>query len=127
MKISKVTPILIVEAIEPCLTLWTKTFGFKETVSVPHGETVGFVILEKDGAEVMMQTRASVADDLPVLTKSKTACAIYMHVDAVEKAAKELGDVEVIVPLRSTPYGAREIWVRDSTGNVIGLAEHKEP
>jgi hypothetical protein len=54
--IKKLTPVLMVDAIEPCLPLWVDRLGWNKTVEVPEGDRLGFVILEKDGAEVMYQT-----------------------------------------------------------------------
>jgi hypothetical protein len=56
--IKKLAPVLIVDRIEPLLPLWG-ALGFHRTAEVPHGEALGFVILERDGVEVMYQTRDS--------------------------------------------------------------------
>ena len=61
----KLTPLLAVEAIEPSLAFWVEALGFARTVEVPHDDALGFVILEKDGYEVMMQTIASIKADVP--------------------------------------------------------------
>ena len=50
--INKVTPVLVVDAIEPVLPLWD-ALGFARTAEVPHGAGLGFVILSADGVEVM--------------------------------------------------------------------------
>ena len=62
--IKKLTPVLMVDAIEPCLPLWVDRLGWNKTVEVPEGDRLGFVILEKDGAEVMYQTWESVEKDV---------------------------------------------------------------
>ena len=59
----KITPILIVDEVEPSLEFWVNQLGFQKTVEVPEGEKLGFVILEKEGTEVMLQSRASVKKD----------------------------------------------------------------
>ena len=61
----KLSPLLTVEAIEPCLSFWVERLGFAKTVEVPDGASLGFVILAKDGVEIMYQSRASVAKDIP--------------------------------------------------------------
>ncbi|HUP61024.1 MAG TPA: hypothetical protein VNA69_11450 [Thermoanaerobaculia bacterium] len=43
----KITPVLIVPAIEPVLPLW-ESIGFTRTAEVPHGDRLGFVILLVD-------------------------------------------------------------------------------
>ncbi|HEY0229796.1 MAG TPA: hypothetical protein VGC55_00975 [Dokdonella sp.] len=60
-KLRRLTPVLIVERIEPGLAFWIDRFGFAQTNAVPgdDGKLV-FASLEKDGIEIMYQTRASV-------------------------------------------------------------------
>ncbi len=52
----KLTPVLMVEAIEPCLPLWLERLDWQQTVGVPEGDRLGFVILGKDGIELMYQS-----------------------------------------------------------------------
>jgi uncharacterized glyoxalase superfamily protein PhnB len=123
MKITKVTPILIVDAIEPLLALWTGPMGYQKSVEVPHEGKLGFVLLASPQGEVMMQTRASIAADMPTL-KLAVTCVLYMDVPSLEAAMKELEGTEIVVPERKTFYGAREAFYRDAQGNVFGIAEH---
>ena len=126
MKITKATPILVVDRIEPALALWTGPLGYQKTVEVPHGDRAGFVLLVKEGHEVMLQTRASVEEDLPAMAKLDARAAMYLDVPSLASAKRELEKiegVEVLVPERTTFYGARELWIRDGAGNVIGFAE----
>ena len=41
------TPILVVDEIEPCIPFWTERLGFQKTTEVPHEGELGFVILER--------------------------------------------------------------------------------
>jgi len=59
----KITPILLVDEIEPSLKFWMDKLGFEKTVEVPEGDKLGFVLLTKDGTEVMLQSRESVKKD----------------------------------------------------------------
>ena len=49
------TPILIVDAIEPCLDFW-HCLGFSVALEVPKCDARGFVILKNGPVEVMYQT-----------------------------------------------------------------------
>jgi uncharacterized glyoxalase superfamily protein PhnB len=126
MKVTKITPILVVDAIEPALPLWTGALGYQKTVEVPHDGRAGFVLLVKDGAEVMMQTHASVAADVPAVGKLGVGCVMYMDVESLEEAMAAVAGLEVVGPERKTFYGAREVFVRDGAGNVLGFAEHEK-
>jgi hypothetical protein len=68
--IKRMTPILTVESIELSLPFWIDGLGFQKTNEVPTEAGLGFVSLEKDGVELMLQTRSSVEADLPVLNKN---------------------------------------------------------
>lgn len=129
MKISKTTPILCVRSIEESLPFWTKTLGYEKIAEVPHDDgKLGFVILQKDQSEIMLQTHTSMSDDLPEVAKHVKVGSIclYSDVDSIESTVKALKQVKPLVPLRTTSYGAKEIFVRDLDGNVLGFSEFKK-
>src|SRR4051812_724486 len=111
----KLTPVLIVDAIEPCLAFWTDRLGFAKIAEVPHGDRLGFVILQRDGVEIMYQTMASVADDVPAIAAlgSGWRTGLYVEVESLADVERALEGVEPIVPKRTTFYGATEIGVRE--------------
>jgi uncharacterized glyoxalase superfamily protein PhnB len=121
----KLTPIIFVEAVEPCLGFWTDRLGFAKTMEVPHGETLGFAAVESGNVEVMYQSRASLEADVPELVEGPFARsgALFIEVESLDAILPQLEGAEVVVPERTTFYGAREIWVRAPCGTVVGLAE----
>lgn len=124
MIMQKLTPILLVDAIEPCLSFWTDRLGFQITAQVPEGDVLGFVILEKDGVEVMYQTRPSVINDVPALADMPMASTmLFIEVDDIDGVEAALDGMEPVVPRRTTPYGAQEVFVREPAGNVVGFAQ----
>lgn len=130
----KVTPLITVEAIEPCLPFWTEKLGFEVTVTVPHEDAIGFAILHKDGLELMYQTRASIDADLgesgaPAGLGREMAAGtstLFIEVESLDDLLEVLGDAEVLVPRRQTFYGMDEIFVRAPCGTVVGLAARAE-
>ena len=124
----KLTPVLIVEAIEPCLAFWVDRLGFRKTVEVPEGDALGFVILEKDGVELMYQSRASVANDIPALADTRGhSTALFLEVENVSMIERAMQGVEVIVPRRRTFYGMDEIGVREPGGHAVIFAQPSAP
>ncbi|HZN92391.1 MAG TPA: VOC family protein [Myxococcales bacterium] len=117
----KLTPVLFVDEIEPCLGFWTK-LGFEKTVEVPEGEKLGFVILVKDGVEVMYQSRASALKDVPALADMPSRAALYLEVSDLDAVAQAVAGAPVVVPRRKTFYGAEEIGVREPGGSVVTFA-----
>jgi hypothetical protein len=120
--LKKLTPVLMVEAIEPCLAFWS-ALGFARTAEVPEGDRLGFVILEKDGLEVMYQTKASVQADMPVLAASPMGGTfLFLEVTDLDAVAAALADAPLLVPRRRTFYGMEEIGVREPGGNSVTFA-----
>jgi hypothetical protein len=121
--IKKMTPILYVDAIEPVLPFWVDRLGFTKTAEVPAGDRLGFVILERDGLEVMYQTRQSVSADAPALADTPMGGSIlFVEVESLDPILGALSGIEPVVPRRRTFYGADEFFVREPAGNVIGFA-----
>ena len=120
----KITPILIVDEIEPSLNFWVAKLGFEKTVEVPEGDKLGFVILQKDGAEVMLQSRASVRKDAGSAADAifNSGSPLYIEVDSFPDALERVKEAEVVVPERTTFYGMREIWVREPGQHMLGFA-----
>ncbi|HKK08651.1 MAG TPA: VOC family protein [Gemmatimonadota bacterium] len=124
MAMKKLTPVLLVEAIEPCLAFWTERLGFEVTGSVPEGEALGFAMLRRDAVEIMYQTRASMAGDVPALADRPAGGAfLFVEVDDIDAVEAALEGVETVVPRRTTFYGATEVSVLEPGGNVVTFAE----
>lgn len=121
--ITKLTPNLLVDSIEEVLPFWTR-LGFAVTVSVPEGEHLGFAILAHGDVELMLQSRASMAKDLPPLADAHHTSMLYLEVPDLAPLRAALTSVPTVVPERTTFYGARELIVRDPAGNVIAFAHH---
>jgi uncharacterized glyoxalase superfamily protein PhnB len=124
MKLQRLTPVLMVEAIEPVLPFWVDRLGFAVTTEVPHHDALGFVILDRDDIEVMYQTRASVADDVaPLASAVMGGTFLFFQVDDLDDVARRLEGVEPVVPRRKTFYGADELIVRAPCGNTVTFAQ----
>lgn len=129
----KATPLLTVDRIEPVVEFWKKV-GLAPVVEVPDetasdGRT-GFVILAAAGVEIMYQTATSVAADLIKAASSPDAFraglqqhTLYVEVSRLADIERELKDERLILPRRSTFYGATEAGYLDPAGNVIVFSE----
>jgi uncharacterized glyoxalase superfamily protein PhnB len=131
----KLTPVIIVDQIEPCLPFWVDRLGFEKTMDVPDGDALAFAILTKGNVEIMYQTRTSVAKDLGVsigdvsqvasgpVDPGRDGVSFYMEVEQLDPIMKMLEGIEVVIPERTTFYGAREYGVREPGGNPVTFAE----
>lgn len=120
--LKKLSPVLLVDAIEPCLPFWDR-LGWLNVAEVPHGDVLGFVILVKDGLEVMYQTRASVAADIAGLADAPTGGTfLFLEVDDLDAVIREVAGAPRVFERRTTFYGMDEIGVREPGGNAITFA-----
>jgi uncharacterized glyoxalase superfamily protein PhnB len=121
----KLTPVLVVDAIEPCLDFWVGKLGFTKSVEVPgpDGRSPGFVILNHGQVELMFQSRASVADDIPAFAKEPLRATLYLEVESLAPIRNAVAGLAVVVPERTTFYGARELGVREPGGHYVTFAE----
>jgi hypothetical protein len=122
---NKLTPVLMVDAIEPCLPLWVDRLGWSKTVEVPHGDKLGFVLLQKDGVEVMYQTWASVEKDIGhALTRAAgTSVGLFIEVSSIDEIEKQIGGLPITLPRRRTFYGMEEVGVTEAGGHSIIFAQ----
>jgi uncharacterized glyoxalase superfamily protein PhnB len=125
MTVKKITPVLYVEQIEPCASFWIERLGFQKTVEVPDGGGLGFVILERGGVEIMYQSLASAAKDAPDVAADINGgrTFLYVEVDRLEDVIAAMKGANIVLPERTTFYGARELGVKDPAGHVVVFAE----
>lgn len=112
--VKRITPVLFVEEIEPCLKFWTERMGFQNAGEV-----------QKDGTELMYQSYASAEKDNPAIHQiaRKGPTFLYIEVDKLDSVIAAMKGVDVALPERKTFYGAREIGVKDPAGHFILFAE----
>jgi uncharacterized glyoxalase superfamily protein PhnB len=124
--LKQLTPVLIVEAVEPCLKFWVDRLGFAITNQVPgpDGKLV-FASVQLGPVEVMYQTRASVVDEQPGVAKDLMghSVALFITVENLDTVARSLDGAPVVKPRHKTFYGSTEIYVREPGGNTVGFAE----
>jgi hypothetical protein len=120
--LKRITPVLLVDEIEPCVPFW-EALGFDKTADVMHEGRLGFVILEKSGLEIMYQTRASVASDLPALADAPGGGTyLFLEVMDLDQTIEAVEGAPLVFPRRKTFYGMEEIGVREPGGNAITFA-----
>lgn len=120
--LKRITPVLLVDEIEPCVPFW-EALGFDKTADVMHEGRLGFVILEKSGLEIMYQTRASIASDLPALADAPGGGTyLFLEVMDLDQTIEAVEGAPIVFPRRKTFYGMEEIGVREPGGNAVTFA-----
>jgi len=125
MKIKKITPVLYADELEPCIKFWSERFGLEKTVEVPDGDRLAFVILQKGNVELMYQSFSSARKDAPAISGEIEGgrTFLYLEVEKLEPFLAATKSANVVLPLRTTFYGAKEIGVKDPAGHVVVFAE----
>jgi uncharacterized glyoxalase superfamily protein PhnB len=135
LRYESIAPVLIVERVTPTRDFFRDRLGFAQTAVVADGDDVGFVMLEKDGVTIMVQSHASVIADVgPDSARAvnetisgRGAVGLYLTVSDVDLVVPAIADADVIVPLRKTFYGMHEIMVREPGGHSITFASRLAP
>jgi uncharacterized glyoxalase superfamily protein PhnB len=124
--LKQLTPVLIVDAVEPCIKFWTDRLGFAVTNQVPDpdGKLI-FASVEKEGIEIMYQTRASVISEQPGSAGELMghSVALFITVADLDPVIRALDGAPVVKPRHETFYGSTEIYVREPGGNTVGFAQ----
>jgi hypothetical protein len=120
----KITPVLVVEEIESCLPFWVDRMGFQNVAQVPEGDGIGFAILERNGAELMLQSVASVRKDEPAFAPAGASrvASLFIEVEDFPDTVARLEGYPIAMPDRTTFYGMREIGVFEPGGNIVIFA-----
>jgi len=121
----RITPVLLVDTIESSLPFWTERIGFEKIVEVPDGERLGFVILMREGAELMLQTMESVRKDEPKFADGtgSRVTSLFIEVNDFEDVLRRLRGYPIAMEERTTFYGMREIGVFDPGGHIVIFAK----
>lgn len=129
MMVKRITPILFVEEVEPCAKFWVERLGFQKTAEVPEGNKLGFVMLQKGNVELMYQSYASADKDVSAISQvvRKGPSFLYIEVDSLDEAISAVRGAEVVMPVRTTFYGSKEIGIKDPAGHFITFAQFGAP
>lgn len=123
--LKKLTPVMIVDAIEPQLPFWIDRLQFARTIEVAEGDRLGFVALQKDGVELMYQTWTSVLHDAGAdvfSAQPRDHTPLFIEVADLKPIQAALKGADVLVPERKTFYGSTETIVRAPNGQIVTFA-----
>ena len=125
------TPVLVVDEVEPCLRFWIDRLGFTAENQVPgdDGKLV-FASAKAGDVEVMYQTRASVLAEAPAAADEFVghSTVLFITVDDLDRIERAVAGATVVKPRHDTFYGTTELYVREPGGNCVGFAEmRKQP
>ena len=123
------TPVLVVDDVEPCLRFWTEKLGFTAENQVPgdNGRLV-FASARAGDVEVMYQTRASVLAERPDAADEVVghSTVLFITVDDLDPIEASVSGAPIVKPRHDTFYGSTELYVKEPGGNLVGFAQFKK-
>ncbi|HEY2824714.1 MAG TPA: VOC family protein [Gemmatimonadales bacterium] len=124
--IKHLTPVMIVEVVEPSVAFWVDRFGFKveNPVPGPDGKLI-FASVVKDGVEIMYQTKASVLAEAPgtAAELAGRSAVLFLTVDDLDSVERAVAGSPVVKPRHKTFYGSLELYVKEPGGHTVGFAQ----
>jgi uncharacterized glyoxalase superfamily protein PhnB len=125
MNVKRITPVLFVEEVEPCVKFWVERFGFQKTAEVPDGNKLAFAMLQKGNVELMYQSYASADKEGGAISQlaRKGPTFLYVEVDNLDETIAAVKGAEVVMPKRTTFYGSTEIGIKDPEGHFVTFAQ----
>jgi len=132
----KITANLVVGSVSETLAFYERTLGFGLVMAVPENSQqivtardadapLDFAILRRDDVELMIQSRKSLARELPLSGDQAAGVPFTLYVqvaDAGKLFNSIRGKVTIVKDLHTTFYGAREFWIRDRDGHILTFA-----
>ena len=103
-----------------------KQLGFEITMTVPEQGDLVWVMLVNGGVTIMLQTIASMGNELPDIdrTKSGGSLLFYIRLKNIRTFFEQIKDKnEVVKGLEKTFYGATEFTIKDIDGYHLTFAE----
>jgi len=127
--LQRLTPVLVVDEVEPCLRFWTERLGLTAENQVPGDDgRLVFASVKGGDVEVMYQTRASVLAERPEAASEIVghSTVLFITVDDLDTIETALAGCPVVKPRHETFYGSTELYVKEPGGNVVGFAQFKK-
>ena len=124
MKVKRAAAVLFVDQVEGTRDFF-KRVGFTVTVEIPDGNAVGFAMLERDGVQLMVETRDNGHEPqaLREITLQSRRAAVFVEVDDVEAVIAALAGARVLVERHKTFYNSDELTYVEPGGHLVTFAQ----
>jgi uncharacterized glyoxalase superfamily protein PhnB len=124
--VDRLSPVLVVEAVEPCLRFWADALGFAVDNQVPGPDgALVFASVKSGAVEIMYQTRASVVADTPDAAAELRghSTVLFITVPSLDAVERAVAGAPVVKPRHKTFYGSEELYIKEPGGNTVGFAQ----
>jgi len=124
MKVKRAAPVLFVDSVEATRDFFVRA-GFNVAVEIPDGKATGFAILERDGVQVMAESRDNSNEAAAIRARSREAKAshVFVEVDDLDAVIAALGRAEIVVERHKTFYNSDELTYQEPGGHLVTFAQ----
>ena len=123
--VTRITPVIFVDQVEPCLPFWVERLGFTKVAEVPGPDgKPQFALLVRDSIEVMYQTWASLVAESPAAAAGPRGHSIVLFIEVanLDRVDQALAGLPRVVERHQTFYGMDEFSVREPGGALVTFA-----
>jgi uncharacterized glyoxalase superfamily protein PhnB len=131
MKLTKLTPNLVVRDVQAALHFYQSVLGFQPGMTVPDAPPYLFAsVTNGAGVEIFFNDQKAVGEDYPPLAKEPLGgtLTLFLECEGIEEILKkvEKAGAKIVLPLKTQFYGMREFAFQDPEGWIITMAERTQ-
>jgi len=126
MMLKKLTPNLMVEDVNQTVQFYTEVLNFILDQTVPEASPFDWASMKSGDVEIMLQSRSSLAGDIPALKDSKIGGSLtfFIQMQGLQELYERVkGKTTIVQDLHTTFYGTREFSILDCNGYILAFAE----
>jgi uncharacterized glyoxalase superfamily protein PhnB len=119
------TPNLMVHDVNKTIEFYRDVLGFEFVASVPDSGQFDWAMMKHGPVEIMFQSAASLAKDLPTFVKMGPGGAFTLFIkmeDSKSFYGKVKGKAEIVQELTKTFYDMEEFSIKDLDGYILTFA-----
>ncbi len=124
--LQSLSPVLVAEDPASLVDFYTERLSFRIVERTPQdlAEPAALIVLERDGARVVVQSLASLRAEVTGSEVAPRAGALFLGVESLDAELAALGDgVPLVGPERELLTGGRQAVIADPAGNLVVLQQ----
>ena len=124
MKVKRAAAVLFVDSVPATRDFFVRA-GFQVSVEIPDGDALGFSLLERDGVQVMVETRDNSNEPTAIRVRSRESRSshVFIEVDDLDAMIAALGRAEIVVERHKTFYNSDELTYLEPGGHLVTFAQ----
>ena len=129
MGFKSLSPNLMVEDVQHAIAFYRDVLGFEVAATAPDADAPVWAMVRSGEVSVMLEARSSIEEGMPQLAGKSAGgtLSLYMDVDDADALHAAIHDrVRIVKEPHLTFYGAREFYILDQDGYILGFASQQE-